>query len=46
MTSVERQQNFGDSIVWDLSTLSPERLARLRARFEARLAGRDAENAS
>ena len=46
MTPAERQQNFDDSVVWDLDELPPDRLARLRARFESRLAERDAQNAS
>lgn len=46
MTPAERHQNFEDSIVWDLAQLPPERLSGLRARFESRLAERDAQNAS
>jgi hypothetical protein len=42
MTEDERQASFEASIVWDLSVLPPEYVARLRAAAEERIARRDA----
>jgi len=42
MSPEQRRAHFEASIVWDLSTLPPEYLARVRADAKDLIAGRDA----
>jgi hypothetical protein len=46
MTPAERHANFKASLVTDLSQVSPEYLARIRAELEDQIARRDMPNAS
>lgn len=46
MTPQERHEHFVSGIVWDLGELPPAYLAKIRARLEATVARRDAEQAA